>query len=177
MFDKLIDVALEFIGLFKPFTVVNPCNRAIIVRSLPFRPQNIREVGPGFHWHWPMGIEQPYYLSLATRVEELAAQTLVTKDGRNVAAGVVVTFRVHDINKAINSVYEPFSAIHDAVQANFAEAVLNTNYVDITTPAFAERLTAICRKKGFVYGFEIDSVRLAEFAPVRTYRLMGDGAL
>jgi regulator of protease activity HflC (stomatin/prohibitin superfamily) len=177
LFDKLVDVLLEFASLFKPFTVVNPCNRAIIVRSLPWCKQKIREVGPGFHWHLPLRLEEAYYLSLATRVEELAAQTLVTKDGRNVAAGVVVTFRVHDIEKAINAVFEPFAAVHDAVQANFAEAVLNTDYADITKPEFADRLTAVCRKKGFTYGFEIDSVRLAEFAPVRTFRLMGDGAL
>lgn len=177
MFDKLIDVALQFAGLFKPFTVVNPCNRAIIVRSFPFTEQKIREVGPGFRWHWPFGIEEPYYLSLATRVEELAAQTLVTKDGKNIAAGVVVTFRVHNVETAINSVYEPFAAIHDAVQANFAEAVLNANFEEIKTPEFADRLTAVCRKKGFKYGFEIESVRICELAPVRTFRLMGDGQL
>lgn len=125
----------------------------------------------------PLGIEDVFFLSTATRVDEFAAQTLVTKDGKNVIVGVVVTYRVHDVDKAMNSVYEPFAAIADACQANVADAVITSDYKDIPTIAFSERLTTVCRKKGFTYGFEIDSVRLAEFAPTRTYRLMGDGAL
>jgi regulator of protease activity HflC (stomatin/prohibitin superfamily) len=180
LFDKLIEVALQFVGLAKFWQIVEPAQTGIVL-TWGKQTRTIRSDNgwfkTGLHLKAPLNVEEVYVMSTATRVEELAAQTLVTKDGRNIAAGIVVTFRVHDASKALFSVYEPFAAIHDACQANFAQLVIATDYADIPTDSFAEKLTAVCRKRGFQYGFEIDSVRIAEFAPVRTYRLMGDGAI
>lgn len=180
MFDKLIDVMLQFVGLFKFWVIMNPVQSGFVTtwgKVTRLIGNKDGWFGTGLHLKAPLGIEEEYSLSMSTRVDELAAQTLVTKDGRNVIVGVVVTYRVHDIERALNSVYEPFAAIADAVQANVADAVIGTDYAAIPTLAFSDALTAVCRKRGFTYGFEIDSVRIGEFAPTRTYRLMGDGAL
>ena len=178
MFDKLFDLLMQVMDMFKFWYVILPTN-AGFVTTLGKVTRHIGNTdgvfGTGFHFKAPFDIEQVWVLSKATRVDEFAAQTLVTKDGRNVIVGVVVTYRVHDVERAMNSVYEGFSAIQDAVQANVADAVISTDYAGIPTLAFSEQLTAVCRRKGFTYGFEIDAVRLSEFAPTRTYRLMGDG--
>lgn len=180
MFDKLIDLLIQGMGLFKFWAILTPAQTGFVC-TWGKKTRNIGNTdgwfGTGLHLKAPFDIEEVFYLSNATRVDELAAQTLVTKDGKNVIVGVVVTYRVHDVDKAMNSVFEPFAAIADAVQANVADAVIGSDYAEIPTLGFSDRLTAVCRKKGFTYGFEIDSVRLAEFAPTRTYRLMGDGAL
>jgi regulator of protease activity HflC (stomatin/prohibitin superfamily) len=180
LFDKLIELAVQFMGLFKFWFILNPSMQGIVLTwgKLTRRIGSSDGLfGTGLHLKAPFDIEEVFTLSTAARVDEFAAQTLVTKDGRNVIVGVVVTYRVHDVDKALNSVYQGFDAIQDAVQANVATAVITTNFADIPTMAFADEVTAISRKKGFVYGFEIETVRLAEFAPTRTYRLMGDGHL
>lgn len=166
MFDRLIDVLIEFADHFKAFVVVGPNIRGVIMRWGVAH----RQVENGFNWMWPV-YEQVALLSLATRVEELSAQTLITKDGRNVLVGVVVTYRVHDVHKAMFDVYEPFMAIHDAVQAEVASRVQTTDYADVKDIVFLDTV----RKRGFKYGFEIDDVRISEFAPTRTYRLVGNG--
>jgi regulator of protease activity HflC (stomatin/prohibitin superfamily) len=178
MFDKLIDVLLNFIGLAKFWVIISPAKEAVVCTW----GKETRRIdnkngwfGTGFHLKAPLDIEEVYDLSLATRLAELQAQTLVTKDGKAIATGIIVTYRVHDISKAIFSVWDAFSAAQDACQANFAQAVQTTNYDDIRTPAFTDKLTEVCRKQGFKYGFEIESVRIHEFAPTRTFRLIGDG--
>jgi hypothetical protein len=178
-FEKLFDWLAQFADMFKFWYVLNPSMTGIVLTLGKLT----RNIGPsnglfktGLHFNWPL-VQKVYTLTTATRVDEFAAQTLVTKDGRNVIVGVIVTYRVHDVDKALNSVFEVFSAIQDAVQANVAHAVITSNYADIPTPKWADDVTAISRKKGFTYGVEIDTVRLAEYAPTRTYRLMGDGIL
>lgn len=180
MFDKIFDLIIQALGLFKFWAIMNPNNLGFVVTwgKITRRIGNADGwFGTGFHLKAPFDIEEVFWLSSATRVDEFAAQTLVTKDGKNVIIGVIVTYRVHDVDKAMNSVFEPFAAIADAVQANVADAVISTDYAAIPTMAFSDALTVACRKRGFTYGFEIDSVRIGEFAPTRTYRLMGDGAL
>jgi regulator of protease activity HflC (stomatin/prohibitin superfamily) len=171
MFDKLIDLIAQFGRKLLPFTVVDPSKRAVVARL----GKEHRQLDSGFHWLWPFGIEEAYYMSMATRIDELQPQSLVTKDGKNVVAGIIITYRVHDISKAIFSVWDAFTAATDACQATFAQAVLSNNFDYLRTPEFADELTKACRKQGFVYGFEIDKVRISELAPVRTYRLIGDG--
>ena len=133
--------------------------------------------GTGFHMMWPFGIESPWVLSMSTRLAELQPQALVTLDGKTIVAGILITYRVRDISKALFSVWDAFAAAQDACQSNFATAVLGTPYDDLRTPAFSERLTETCRKQGFKYGFEIESVRISELAPTRTLRLIGNGEL
>jgi regulator of protease activity HflC (stomatin/prohibitin superfamily) len=172
-FEKLIDLLVQFAALFKPFTVVSPAKRAIVCRLGKIH----RELDNGFHFIWPFAIEQVYDMSLSTRIAELQAQALVTKDGKSVVAGIVITYRVHDVEKAIFSVWDAFAAATDACETNFASAVLTSDYDELRTEEFAAKLTTECRKQGFKYGFEIERVRLWELAPARTIRLIGGGGL
>lgn len=177
-FEKLIDLLIQWIRLLKPFCVVTPCKEGVVC----LWGKEVRQIandngmfGTGFHWIIPFGIEQVYDLSMATRLAELQAQALVTKDGKSVIAGLIITYRVCNVSKAIFSVWDAFSAAQDACQANFAQAVLAADYDYLRTDAFADSLTEACRVQGFKYGFEIERVRLHELAPARTFRLIGNG--
>ena len=171
MFDKLIDLLTSFGSKLLPFVVLDPVREGVICRW----GKPVRKITTGFHWLWPFGIESAKYLYVGTRLAELAPQALVTKDGKNVVAGIVITYRVHDAEKALFSVWDVFSAAQDSCQATFAQAVMTAEYDALRTDDFVDRLTAACRKQGFKYGVEIERVRICELAPVRTIRLIGNG--
>ncbi len=178
--DRLFDFLIDSIQLFRFFYVCGPMAEGVICRwgVEKRRINNTTGVmGTGFHFIWPFKIENVTVLSMATRLAELQSQTLVTKDGVNVATGIIITYRVRDISKAIFSVWDSFAAAQDACQANFAQGVLGSTFEELRSEAFWLRLTETCRKQGFKYGFEIESVRCAELAPTRTYRLIGNGEL
>ncbi len=179
-FERIFEWITQFISLFRFFYVITPMKEGVVCRfgSEKRKIKNDNGVlGTGFHFIWPFMIEDVYVLSMSTRLAEMASQTLVTKDGVNVATGIIITYRVRDISKAIFSVWDAFAAAQDACQANFAQAVLRSTFEEIRADAFSVALTETCRKQGFKYGFEIESVRLAELAPCRTYRLIGNGEL
>jgi regulator of protease activity HflC (stomatin/prohibitin superfamily) len=171
MFDKLIDVALQFVGLFKFWHIVTPCQDALVCtwgKETRRLHSNDGWFGTGLHLKAPLDIEEVYALSNSTRVDEFAAKSLTTADGRVVSLGVVATYRVHDVSKAIFSVFEPFQAICDAVQGEVATLVSKTNYADL----WQMNLTEVCRKRGFKYGMEIDEVRISTLAPTKAITLI-----
>jgi regulator of protease activity HflC (stomatin/prohibitin superfamily) len=175
MFDKLIDLVVNFAGLFKFWHIVGPAKEGVVC-TWGTETRVIGNTdgwfGTGLHLKAPLDIEEVFDMSKATRVLEPQPQALVSKDGKTVVAGIMITFRVHDVSKAIFSVWDAVTAAVDACQATFAAAVLSTDYDELRTPEFAERLTLECRKLGFKYGFEIDKVRLSELSPSRTIRLI-----
>jgi regulator of protease activity HflC (stomatin/prohibitin superfamily) len=178
MFDKLFEFILTFGRMFRPWWIVYENQGATVLRFGAYHRTIMSDdgvFGRGFHWIWPFSIEKVYYETILTRVQELQSQALMTKDGKPIIAGVVITYSVKDIKKALWAVHDVFTAITDACLATLAEAVITTDLVNIGTPKFSEDLTKACRSMGFRYGIEIEKVRLHELAPSRTIRLIGTG--
>lgn len=168
MFDKLVDVVVQFIDCFRFFQVIDADEQGILLRNGLMA----KVLEPGLHWFWPM-IYRVRKDNVATRLYEMVAQSLVTKDGKCVAAGIVVTSKIRNIERSILDVENVDSAIQDACQATLAELVMESSWDTLRTAEFADRLTTECRKLAFKYGMEIIKVRLHELAPLRTFRLIG----
>lgn len=171
MFDKIFELISAVWQSLLPFTVVHQYNKALILRFGKVH----RHIEPGFHFMWPLKIEEVMRLSSAWRIAELQAQALVSRDGKPVIAGIVVTYRVHDLEKALLEINDVFIAAQDSCQATFAEHVLSTDYDELRTEEFSAALLKECRVQGFKYGIEIAKVRLHELSPARTVRLVGNG--
>lgn len=168
MLDRLIDVVVEFIDRFRFFRVVDANEQAIVLKWGVLE----RVLDPGRHFYWPF-VYRSVVDTVVPRLYEMVSQSLVTADGKPVAAGVVITAKIRDIAKSLLEVENVDSAIQDATQATLAELVMESNWDFLRTPEFADRLTAACRKQAFKYGVEIIRVRLHELAPLRTFRLIG----
>lgn len=168
-FEKLIDLFVQFLEFFRFSTILDPYQRGVVIRLGKFH----REIGPGYHWLLPFYIDNTIDERVVPRVRELASQTLITKDGKPIAAGVIIDFCIFDIQKATLEVNEVIEAVDNACQATLAEHVLAEDFADICTDAFSKALTTACNLRAEPFGIEIRSVRLYELAPVRTFRVIG----
>lgn len=168
-FEKLIDLVVQFLEFFRFCTIVDCYERGVCLRFGKFH----KVLEPGLRFLVPFYIDNPIVERVVPRLAELVTQTLVTLDGKNVAAGVIVQFQISDIEKALLEVNEVWEAVQDACQATLAEHVQAESYDALRTESFAKALTTECRIQGERFGIEILSVRLHELALVRTYRLIG----
>jgi regulator of protease activity HflC (stomatin/prohibitin superfamily) len=166
--EKLIELVEKFLEFFRFCEVIDSYQCGVHLRKGKF----LRRLEPGIRFQLPFYIDSFITETGVTQVYQGATQSLVTKDGKAVAVGAVITYHIHNPEKALLEVHDVNTAICDACFATIAEQVAATTWDDIRTPAFADDMTAACRKLGFKYGIEVERVRFNELAPLRTYRLI-----
>lgn len=167
MFDRIIDLLLQWVGWFIPFVVVDQFERAVVLRF----GKHVRTLEPGFHWIWPFEIERVIADNVVPRTVNLSAQSLVTKDGRFVVLGGIVTARIEDIVAATLEVEAVDHALQDACYGAIGTLVAASTWDEIREEAFIHELTKACRKPARRFGIDIMRVQLSDLTLARTLRI------
>lgn len=167
MFDRIIDLLLQWIGWFIPFVVIDQFERAVVLRWGRYH----RTLEPGFHWIWPFEIERVIADNVVPRTTNLQAQSLTTKDGRLVVLGAVVTSQIADIVAATLEVEGVDHALQDACYGAIGTMVAAATYDEIREPGFSHELTKACRRAAKNFGIEIIRVQLSDITLAKTLRI------
>lgn len=168
MLDRLIDLLLQWVDWFVPFAVVDAFERAVVLRLGVFR----RELAPGFHWVMPFGIDRVIADNVVPRTLNLAAQSLTTSDGSQIVIGVIVTARIHDIQKALLEVETVDEALQDSCYAEIARVVHEHTWEELQADSINDALLKACRKRAFTYGVEILRAQVSDLARCKSLRLI-----
>ena len=167
MFDRIIDLLLQWIGWFIPFVVIDQFERAVVLRFGVHH----RTLEPGFHWIIPFEIERVIADNVVPRTVNLQAQSLVTVDGRFVVLGGIVTAQIADIVAATLEVEGVDHALQDACYGAIGTMVAASTWEEIRQEAFAHELTKACRKQARRFGIDIIRVQLSDLTLAKTLRL------
>lgn len=169
MFDRLWDVLHEFLRLFRPAIILMPYERGLLIRLGKY----IRELDSGFHWVFPFHIDTVLYENVVSRVEHISGLATVTKDGKQVSCDAIITYRISDLKKALLDVEHLHDAILDTCAGVIGTLLCGQGWDDLWSGVSVELLTTGCRKRGWKYGIEIQSVQLTGLALTKTLRLTG----
>jgi len=167
MIDKLLDLIVNFIDLFRFWQVIKDYERGVVLRLGVFH----QELAPGLHWIRPLGIDNVLIDNVVPRTVALGAQSLMTKDGVTVAVSAVVTAQIRYIRKALLEVEGVDHALVDSCSASVAEHVARSTWDELRATAGAETLLKECRKQAFQYGIEVSRVQLSDITTCRVIRL------
>lgn len=173
MFDRLIDLIVQFIELLKFWHVVDPYEEALVLRLGRLS----RHLLCGFHWIIPFGIERVYDEHVVPTTHSLGNESMTTKDGKSVGFHAIVTYRVRDIEKLLLEVEDGNHAVRDACCGEIGRVLRESTWDEICAPEILDKLTAAARKRGFRFGVEIMSIQLAGMALCRSIRLMQSGEI
>lgn len=165
-FEKLIDLIVQWIEALKFCCIVDCYEKGVHLRKGGF----VRVVDQGLRFHLPFYFDRIITENVVSKLHQLPTQSIATKDDKQIAMGAVICYSIRDIKKAILEVESVNHAVNDACQTTIAELILASTWDEVRAPEFGELLTAKCRKRGWKYGIEIESVRFCELALVRTYR-------
>ena len=167
MFDRLIDILLQFVDLFRFFIVVDEFEKAVVLRLGKFH----KTLEPGFHFLLPFNIDNAIVDNVVPRTVNLGAQGLTTKDGKTITLSAVVTAQIRDIRKATLEVERVNDALVDSCYATIGDLVVAHDWDTVRTQEFSETITKACRRQAFKYGIEILRVQLSDLTPSRAIRL------
>lgn len=170
MFDRLLDLLLGAIDWFVPFKVLDPFQEGVVLRLGLCH----RELGPGFHWVWPLGVEMVLVDNVVPRTVNLGAQSLTTRDAVAVVVGGVVTASISNIRKALLEVEGVDDALRDSCYGVIGQLVNSHTWDELHADDFAGKLTDACRKQASDYGIRIKRVQLSDLARMRAIRLHVD---
>lgn len=113
-----------------------------------------------------------YVMEKRTRVVTMAPQTISTLDGQALTLSCSVSYEIIDIEKLFNSLYQPDLSIQNIIQSEVANYVSKNVMSDIR-PDKIEASVKL-QDQGMNWGLKIHSVRVLNFANVKTYRLIQD---
>lgn len=168
MFDRLIDLLVQFIELFKFWHVVDPYESALVLRLGRLN----RQLECGFHWIIPFGVERVFDEHTVPTTHSLGNESITTKDGVSIGFHAVVTYKVRDIKKLLLEVEDGNHAVRDACCGEIGRVLRESTWGEIREADILDKLTAAARKRGFRYGIEIMDVQLAGLAICKSLRLM-----
>jgi regulator of protease activity HflC (stomatin/prohibitin superfamily) len=169
MFDKLIDLILQFIKLFQFWVVLNPYKGGVRLRLGKFH--NV--LTPGFHWMLPFNIDAPLWDNVVTETMRTKPQSLTTKDGVAVVISSVVTFRIEDVKTFLLDVEGRNAVVEDSAYGATSAFIMKKTWDELCAMEdIGNELAKVVRRQAKKYGAEIISVQLVDFARCRSLRLI-----
>jgi regulator of protease activity HflC (stomatin/prohibitin superfamily) len=157
--DKLIDLIIQFVELFRFFVVIDHYQRAVVLRLGKYH----RTLEPGLHWVIPMA-EDALVDNIKVRTIHMGDQILTTTDGHSVIVAGIIRWTISDIRKALLEVDGLDDVYRDIVITTIAETVEGKTLEQLWGPAITEELTKKARKMGWRYGVEVESLTLGNKA-------------
>jgi len=171
MFDRLVDILVQFIDLFKFWIILEPYEAGVQTRLGIF----VRVLDPGLHWLYPFRIDHVMFESVVPTTHSLGNESITTKDGKSLGFHSVVTYRVRDIQKAMLEVADTDHALRDSCAGEIGRILREHTMDEIMSGVATDNVTAACRKRGWRFGIEVMSVQFAGLCVVKNIRLMQNG--
>lgn len=168
--ERLFDLMLQFIDLFRFWVVIDEFEEAVVLRLGRYH----RTLGPGIHWKYPFDIEVVLADNVVVRTSGTSSLTLTLADGASVTVAAMTRWRIKDIRKVLLEVEGIDDVMRDSTYANLSKAVRQAKWEDLLTPEWEQELNKQIRRNGFKYGIEIEEVRLTDCVQVLPVALLAD---
>lgn len=168
MFDKLVDLIVQFIGLFRFWVIITEWEHGIILRFGKFH----RMAGPGFHWRLPFDMESTYYASVNMMTRIVGPQSLTTKDDVSLIVSVVITEQIEDVKKYLLLCTHGRSIVEDSTYGAVATFIHERTWPELQGTDIAHALEIIVRRQAKKYGVDIIQLQLVDFTKSKSLRLM-----
>lgn len=171
VFDKLIDVAIQFLDLFRPWQVVEQYERGIVLRFGKFN----REIGPGFHPIIPFNAEVVWTDNVVPTTTTLDAQSLTTLDDVSLVATGVITWEIVDIQKFLLEVEGRETVLQGSAYGCISKTVESVNWSDIEGGSdLAHEIEKDIRRRAKKFGVHVSEFEFKDFARARPYRIISN---
>lgn len=166
--NELVQWIVNLLQGARFWQVVLPWERAVRVRF----GKRTKLWDAGFHWRIPY-FDEIRVVNTRLRIASVPAQTVATRDGRALVVDVSVAFRITDPLAAMLRLQKPEDSCAGFAQVAVANYLKSRSYADIVLEDFERQVAnEVAVLAGA--GVEFDYVRVVEFAPIRTIRLIQD---
>jgi regulator of protease activity HflC (stomatin/prohibitin superfamily) len=170
MIDKLLDFLIAFLDQILPFKVVNQTDKGVLLRLGKF----VKVLEPGIHPKIPFADEITPHSVLWT-TQSLPAQSLTTKDGKDVVVKAVIKYKVVNVETFLLEVWDAIDAISDMTQGIIFDTIKEKTWEELQTTDLKKEITRKARNEAKRWGIEVETVTLSDLAKLTSIRLLNDG--
>jgi regulator of protease activity HflC (stomatin/prohibitin superfamily) len=132
-------------------------------------------LGPGIHWFWPARTEIKSWV-VARQSINLATLTVTTRDGKVIAVGGLLIFRISDAMKLIAETWNPDQTIRDIAASVVHEVCSRSTWDELqqakNNGALGRDLRRMMRKRLDTFGVQVIGATLTDFAPCRVLKVL-----
>lgn len=162
----------QWIGQFFPrWVILNTTEGAVKFvkgsRAVP--------LGPGIHWFWPATTEIKSWV-VARQSVNLPAQTITTVDGKTIAVGGLIIFKIVDALELIAHVWNPDETIRDISAGVIHDVCSQSEWGELQMAkndgTLKRELRREMRKKLRPFGVVVLGATLTDFAPCRVLKVI-----
>jgi len=169
--EKIIDFILSLFWDFWPLFKVQVYQKCVVLRNGKI----YRVVGDGLWWKLPF-IDEPNHYTVVTTTIATKAQTVRTKDGKNITIRSIIKYSINDVALHIESINDSDDAIIDFAQGHTMTKISSLDYSECSDiSAISSELTKKLRNEVKKYGIYIEQQTITDFVETRNYRLYNDG--
>ncbi len=164
---SLWEIVGRFAGLFVWWTIVAPWEAGIRVRL----GNRVATLGPGIHLKIPH-LDQIFKQTVRMRVTTLQLQTITTLDGKTITLCATVGYCISDIALLYNTLHHADETIRNITAGHIAKIVRSCELNHCRPEKIEQAVNADLNLRQ--YGLDTVTVRIVDFAAVKTYRLLSD---
>jgi regulator of protease activity HflC (stomatin/prohibitin superfamily) len=172
MFDKLIDLIINWFNYLTPAIIIPNYEQAVLLRNGHFK----KVLNPGFHMKIPI-FDEVITQHVVVTTLSLAAQSLYTKDKQNIVVKGVIKYRIADVKTFLLEVFDAQDALADMTQSIIKNIIISSSLEQCIDPEMDNVLTKKVRAESKKWGVDIQQVTLTDIAPIRSYRIINDSIL
>ena len=169
MFDKLIDLIIQFADHLKPFWIMKEFNAGVRLRGGKFKEILIA----GFHWKIPFW-DEVFEHSIAWAAISLPVQSVTTKDGKSIVIKCVIKYRVVDIEHFMIEVYDATDAISDMTCGIIRRHVEARTWDECMSQDVDKKITTDAKREAKRWGLEIETVTITDMGIIKSIRLYNE---
>jgi len=162
MFDKLIDLFVEFVDQFRFWQVIRDYEEGVILTFGRYH----RTLGPGIHWLAPFSIQECLVENVVVRANAVSALDMTIKDGSSLRADAIVRWKIKDVRKFMLECEGKEDFIADTIYSTISRMLRERTWEQINEEGMDVLVTKECRKRGWRYGIEIESVEFGDLIQV-----------
>lgn len=134
----------------------------------------VQAFGPGMQFHWPVRTELLKH-PVARQTLDLRPQTLSTADDKPILAGGLISYRIHDIEKALAHTEHIDSTIRDAALSAIHSVITKMTWSELKAAEQSEeldkKLRLAARRVLEPYGVRVIKMSITDLAPTRVIKL------
>lgn len=171
MFERLIDLLVEFVELFQFFMYVDEFEGAVVLRFGKYH----RTLGPGAHWILPFGMEDAISVNIKPEPMYLDVQSLHTEDQYLINIQVGFTYKVTCPKTFLLDYEDTEDTIALLVSGFVTEAVHDTSWADLRDGIWLRALKKRANRAASKRGALIDEVIVQDLASGSADRLWLEG--
>ena len=169
MFDKLVDVLLQFLDKVIFIAPVNQTDKGVRLRFGKYK----EVLEPGWHFKIPLIDEIVSHTVLWTTIS-LPSQSLTTKDQKDIVVKGVIKYKIHDIETFLLEVWDAVDALSDMTQGIIFDIVKEKTWDELQNIDLKPIITRKVRSEAKRWGIEVETVTLSDLAKIKSLRLLND---